>query len=141
MPQTPHRPDEDAVSPTLAGIIESERARQIALVIRQSLQDLAGAVAEGEAPRTAAAPARRYTVTRTGGCIACDPGACTLCGYLFTGEIITIQRAEKGKRVLSDRAVHYLSHGVSRYETAYLVRGEPVIVDLDLDELAGYLDL
>ena len=141
MPQTPHRRDEEAVSPTLAGVTEAERARQIALVIRQSLQDLASAVAEGEAPRTAAAPARRYTVTRTGGCIACDPGACPLCGHLFTGEIIRIAHETRARRNLSDKAVHYLSHGVSRYETAYLVRGEPVIVDLNLDELAGYLDL
>lgn len=141
MQQTLSGLGQDIVPPTLAGVTEAERARQIALMIRQSLQDLGSAVTEGEAPRTAAAPARRYTVTRTGGCIACDPGACPLCGHLFTGEIIRIAHVTRGRRNLSDKAVHYLSHGLSRYETAYLVRGEPVIVDLDLDELAGYLDL
>jgi hypothetical protein len=141
MPQTPDRQDEDAVSLTLAGVTEAERARQIALVIRQSLQDLASAVAEGEAPRTAAAPARRYTVTRTGGCIACEPGACPLCGHLFTGEIIRIAHEIRGRRNLSDKAVHYLSHGLNRYETGYIIRGEPVTVELDLEELAAYLDL
>jgi hypothetical protein len=37
--------------------------------------------------------------------------------------------------------VHYLGHGITRYETGYIVRGEPVVVEIDLEELAGYLDL
>jgi len=43
--------------------------------------------------------------------------------------------------VISDRTVHFLEHGITRYETGYVVRGEPVSVDIDVEELARYLDL
>ena len=82
-----------------------------------------------------------FTVSVRGGCAACDPGACSQCGHLFTGEIFTIEHLTRGKRVISDRTVHYLGHGITRYETEYIVRGEPVVVEIDLEELAGYLDL
>jgi len=82
-----------------------------------------------------------FTVSVRGGCAACDPGACSQCGHLFTGEIFAIEHLTRGKRVISDRTVHYLGHGITRYETGYIVRGEPVIVEIDLEELAEYLDL
>jgi hypothetical protein len=105
---------------------EAERARQIARAIQGAL----------ETP-----PRGKFTVTKRVGCAMCDPGACQECGYLFTGETFTIVHALKGKRTLSDKAVHYLSHGLVRYQTGYVVQGEPVVVDLDLNELASYLDM
>jgi len=83
----------------------------------------------------------RFHVTVRGGCAACDPGACTQCGHLFTGEIFTIAHLTHGRRVISDRTVHYLAHGITHYATGYVVHGEPVVVDIDLEELAQYLDL
>ena len=105
---------------------EAARARQIAATIQDALE---------KPPREA------FSVVKRVGCASCDPGACSECGYLFTGETFTIVHALKGKRTLSDKAVHYLSHGLVRYETSYVVHSEPVVVDLNLDELAGYLDL
>jgi hypothetical protein len=43
--------------------------------------------------------------------------------------------------VISDRTVHYLAHGITHYATGYVVHGELVVVDIDLEELAQYLDL
>lgn len=105
---------------------QAERARQIAQIIYEAL----GKPSHED-----------FTVTSRGGCAACDPGACPECGYLFTGDVITIDHKTKGKRTLSDKAIHYLSHGITHYQTGYVIRGEPVVVDLDLDELASYLDL
>jgi hypothetical protein len=99
------------------GMDEAARARQIAATIQAAL----------ETP-----PRGDFTVTKRVGCASCDPGACTECGFLFTGETFTIVHARKGKRTLSDKAVHYLSHGLVRYRTSYVVHGGPVIVDLDL---------
>jgi hypothetical protein len=103
-----------------------ERAKQIAQVIQETIGK------PGKA---------NFTVIRRGGCAACDPGSCPECGYLFTGEVITIDHRIRGKRTLSDKAIHYLSHGITHYQTGYIIRGETVSVDLDLDELASYLDL
>jgi hypothetical protein len=83
----------------------------------------------------------RFSVWVRGGCAACDPGACDRCGHLFTGEVYTIEHLERGRRVISDRTVHYLTHGINRYETGYVVHGEPVVVEIDVEELATYLDL
>jgi hypothetical protein len=105
---------------------QAVRAKQIAGAIQDAL----------ETP-----PKGDFTVTKRVGCAMCDPGACLECGYLFTGETFTIEHVLKGKRTLSDKAVHYLSHGIVRYQTNYVVHGEPVVVDLDLDELASYLDM
>ncbi len=105
----------------------SERARQIATAIEQARHGW---------PIGAA-----FTVIVRGGCAACDPGACRECGHLFTGEIYTIEHLTRGKRVLCDRTVHYLTHGVTRYETGYVVHGEVVAVEIDVEELAAYLDL
>jgi hypothetical protein len=105
----------------------ADRARQIAEAIEQT--------------RKGWPVGASFAVTLRGGCAACDPGACSECGHLFTGEIFTIEHLSRGKRVISDRTVHYLGHGITRYETGYVVRGEPVIVEIELEELAGYLDL
>lgn len=105
----------------------AERAKQIAEAIQQ---------ARGVWP--IGAP---FSVSVRGGCAACDPGACNRCGQLFTGEIFTIEHLTRGRRVISDRTVHFLEHGITRYETGYIVRGEPVIVEIDVEELATYLDL
>lgn len=119
---------------------DSARARRIAHVIQQHLELRPEAEPAGAA--TAGWPmGARFVVTHKIGCAACDPGACCVCDYLFTGEIIEITHCTRGRRTLSDRAVHYLSHGMTRYPTAYVVRGEAVDVTLDLEELAGYLDL
>jgi|GEM_PF-1413871 len=124
---------------------ENERATRIAQIIQDALlrkPTPAPPVAEGSGATTGEeAPQPTFTVTREGGCLSCDPGVCWVCGHLFTGERIIIRNVVKGERVLSDRTLHLLSHGITRYPTKYIVRGEPVIVDLDLDELAGYLDL
>jgi hypothetical protein len=126
---------------------EQERAKQIARVIQDALQSTpepaTGTTQTPERPVLEQDPWHRthFTVTRESGCLSCDPGACWVCSYLFTGERITIRHVIKGERVISDRTLHLLSHGIVRYKTQYVIRGEPVIVDLDLDELAGYLDL
>ncbi len=108
-----------------------QRARQIARLILYSQQPVT----------VIRDPSRSYTVTKRGGCAACDPSVCPVCGYLFTGEIFQIEHRSQGKRNVSDRAVHFLSHGMSHCRTGYVVRGEPVTVKLDLEELASYLDL
>jgi hypothetical protein len=105
---------------------EAERARHIAQVIHETMGK---------------PPSGNFTVTTRGGCVSCDPGSCPECGYLFTGDIITIEHQTKGKRTLSDKAIHYLSHGIISYKTGYVINGETVIVDLDPDEIASYLDL
>jgi hypothetical protein len=110
---------------------DEKRARQIAQVILDSLEPIT----------VIQDPSRGYKVTKRGGCAACDPGTCPECGYLFTGEIFQIEHRSRGKRNVSDRAVHYLSHGMSCYQTGYVIRGEPVTVELNLEELASYLDL
>jgi hypothetical protein len=126
---------------------EQSRAKQIARVIQEALLRapepalITPPTPEHLASEQDSSRLPRFTVTRESGCLSCDPGACWVCGYLFTGERITIRHVSKGERVISDRTLHLLSHGVVRYKTQYVVRGEPVIVDLDLDELAGYLDL
>jgi hypothetical protein len=126
---------------------EQERAKQIGRVIQDALRSSAEPAAVGasaaERPVSELKASRLvpFTVTRETGCLSCNPGVCWVCGYLFTGERIIIRHVTKGERVLSDRTLHLLSHGIVRYKTQYVVRGEPVIVDLDLDELAGYLDL
>ena len=104
----------------------AERARQIVQTIEVALVK----------PRQA-----HFTVTKRGGCAACDPGACAVCGYLFTGDVFQIDHPVEGKRVLSDKAIHYLAHGIHRYETGWVIHGEAVIVDLDVEELAHYLDI
>jgi hypothetical protein len=111
-----------------AGIFtdEAERARHIAQIIQNALGQ---------------PPAGNFTVTSQGGCTSCDPGSCPECGYLFTGDRITIAHKTKGNRTISDKALHYLSHGVTCYQTNYVVQGMPVTVELNLDELASYLDL
>jgi hypothetical protein len=110
---------------------QDTRARRIAQAIEQLLLAPAGddAVAGG------------FKVSRRCGCVACNPGVCSYCGHVFTGEVIEISHASKGKRVLSDKAVHYLAHGVTTYETGWTIRGQPVVVDLDVEEVASYLDL
>jgi hypothetical protein len=117
---------------------EQTHAKQIYDAIQKALaQPVVASPPFGPAqygPETA-----RYTATREGGCLSCDPGACWVCGYIFSGERIVIRHINKGERVLSDKALHLLSHGIVRYQTHYVVRGEPVVVDLDVDELAGYL--
>jgi hypothetical protein len=104
----------------------AERARQIAETVEAALVE----------PNLA-----QFTVRRRGGCSACDPGKCVECGYLFTGELFEIDHPVLGKRVLSDKAIHYLAHGIHRYETGWIVHGEPVVVDLDVEELAHYLNI
>ena len=105
---------------------EAERARHVAQIIQNALGK---------------PPTGNFAVTSQGGCTSCDPGSCPECGYLFAGDRITIDHKTKGNRTISDKALHYLSHGITRYQTHYVVHGEPVVVELDLDELASYLDL
>ena len=101
-------------------------------------QRLGAAILNGLADPPAGA---RYRVTKRGACSGCPPGACDLCGVVLPGDIYIITSEAKGKRHLSDKAVHYLGHGRTHYETGYVYRGEPVTVDLSLDELEPYLDL
>ncbi len=106
---------------------EQERALRISQAIEIALAQPAG---NG-----------RYTVTKRNACAACPPSACKECGLALPGDVIILNHSVKGKRHLSDKAVHYLGHGLTRYQTGYVYRGEPVVVDLDLSELEGYLDL
>jgi hypothetical protein len=123
------------------------RAEQIARFLQEFLQDAAAPVrtcpdrSGGVVEAAEELPEANFTLSRRAGCLACDAGSCLECGYLFTGESVTIDHRLRGKLTLSDRAIHYLSHGITRYQTNYVVHGEPVVVDLDLEELAGYLDL
>ncbi|MGE5602199.1 MAG: hypothetical protein ACM30E_04070 [Nitrososphaerales archaeon] len=106
---------------------DRELAQQVATVIEQA--------------RKTSRAGLRVMVTVRGGCRACDPGSCPECGHLFTGETITIDHALLGKRAISDRTVHFLKHGITHYETGYVIHGEPVMVDIDVEDLAKYLDL
>jgi hypothetical protein len=83
----------------------------------------------------------QYRVAKRGGCVSCDPGVCTVCGHIFTGEVYRIEHPDNGRRVFSDRAIHYLMHGIFSYETGWVVRGTPVVVDLDIDDLAAFFRL
>ncbi len=104
-----------------------ERAKRLAAAILNGLQ---------RAPEGAA-----YRVTRRDACTGCPPGTCAECGAVLPGDVYIITHHARGKRHLSDKAVHYLGHGLTHYETGYVYRGEPVTVDLSLDELERYLDL
>jgi len=106
---------------------DEERARRIAQTIEKAL--------------TGQGAQSNYTVTKRTACSACPPTSCSVCGFVLPGDVIIIHHKDRGKRHLSDRAVHYLGHGLKRYQTGYIYQGEPVLVDLDLDELEGYLDL
>lgn len=106
---------------------DEERARRLSAAI---IAGLAGAPAGA-----------RYAVTKRSACSGCPPGACTVCGLSLPGDVFIVTHHVKGKRHLSDKAVHYLGHGLTHYETGYIYRGEPVTVDLSLDELEGYLGL
>lgn len=123
-----------------------ERAKVIAQVIYHALEKAPAVLVDVGASwlrqaEPASAPTPHFTIKRQGGCMSCDPGSCWECGYLFSGERITIYHDEKGERVLSDRTLHLLTHGITRYPTKYVVYGEPVVVDLDIDELGSYLDM
>lgn len=106
---------------------QSALARRIAETIAEAL---AGADDSGT-----------YAVFSRGCCSACELGTCPECGHAFDGSTVIIHHKRKGKRYLSDRAVHFLSHGRSSYQTKYVYKDQPVTVDLDLRELAEYLDL
>lgn len=123
-----------------------ERAKQIVQVLQAALQSplasaRAGALQPNGTEREQELGQENFTVIRQGCCLSCDPGVCPVCGYLFTGETVVIQHRVHGKFALSDRAIHYLTHGITHYQTSYIVRGEPVSVELDLELLASYLDL
>lgn len=110
--------------------------------VRAPESDLAQQVADViERARETSHAGLRVLVTARGGCKGCDPGCCPECGHVFTGEAITIDHAVLGKRTISDRTVHFLKHGITHYETGYVIQGEPVMVDIDVEELARYLDL
>ena len=113
---------------------ESQRAIRIGQVVEEALR-------LQEPGRAPAKPAENFVVTRQGGCVGCDTCPCPICGYLFAGEAIVIEHKTRGKRVLSDRGLHYLLHGIVTYNTSYVIHGELVSVTLDLEELASYLDL
>lgn len=104
---------------------DEDRARRISAAILHAL------ATPGEA--------LSYRVTKRNACTGCPSSACAVCGAVLPGDVIIIQHQVKGKRHLSDKAVHYLGHGLIHYETGYIYRDEPVTVDLDLSELEGYL--
>lgn len=107
-----------------------------------SAKDRAWRIAQTiEAALSEPGPQSSYTVTKRAACSACPPSSCSVCGFVLPGDVIIINHQVKGKRHLSDKTVHYLGHGLTRYQTGYIYRGEPVIADLDLHELEGYLDL
>jgi len=108
-------------------LTDAQRAQRIAAAILAALLD---------APAGA-----RYRVTKREACSGCPSSACTECGANLPGDVFIITHQTRGKRHLSDKAVHYLGHGRTHYETGYVYRGEPVAVDLNLAELEGYLDL
>jgi hypothetical protein len=64
-----------------------------------------------------------------------------VCDHVFAGEVHQIEDSENGKRVLSDRAIHYPGHGICSYETGWIVRGTPILVDLDLDDLGAFFGM
>ncbi len=104
---------------------QDERAKGLSAAI------LRGLASPGEA--------RSYRVTKRNACTGCPSSECAVCGVVLPGDVIIVHHQVKGKRHLSDKAVHYLGHGLTHYETGYIYRGEPVAVDLDLNELEGYL--
>lgn len=86
-------------------------------------------------------PEARFRVAKRGACSGCPPASCEVCGVSLPGDVYIITHQIKGKRHLSDKAVHYMGHGRTHYSTGYFYRGEDVTVDLDLDELEPYLDI
>lgn len=106
--------------------------------VEDRAQRLSAAILDGLAVPP---PDVAYKVTKRGACSGCPPGACDICGVSLPGDVYIINHPSRGKRHLSDKAVHYLGHGRTHYATGYLYRGEPVTVDLNLEELEPYLDL
>jgi hypothetical protein len=104
---------------------DADRARRLSAAIMDAL--------------AAAGEARSYSVTKRDACTGCPSSSCAVCGAVLPGAVIIIEHAARGKRHLSDKAVHYLGHGLTHYETGYVYHGEPVTVDLDLNELEGYV--
>lgn len=82
-----------------------------------------------------------YVVTRLAACGSCPPFVCPECGCPLPGDSIVIDHFQKGRRRLNDKAIHYLGHGVTSYQTGYIHQGKPVVVNLDLDTLEAYLSL
>lgn len=124
---------------------EADRARRIAQTIEHALKaassDAIPPFSRQGNGLVVSTLSDEFTITGQGGCVACDPGACPVCGFLFTGAIYTIRHRVLGKRVLSDKTIHYLAHGITRYLTGYIVLGQPVEVVLDVNELERYLGL
>ena len=75
---------------------ERERAKEIAHCIQTELQRttepqvLVPISPEDLATQQIAPRSARFIVTRETGCLSCDPGSCTECGFLFSGERIII---------------------------------------------------
>jgi hypothetical protein len=87
-------------------------------------------------------PARGdYLVTRLPACGSCPPFVCAECGCPLPGDAIVIEHVQRGRRRLSDKAMHYLGHGMTSYLTGYVHQDKAVMVDLDLDTLETYLSL
>ena len=101
-------------------------------------QHLGAAILSGLSEPSPEAP---YKVAKRGACSGCPPGSCEVCGVSLPGDVYIITHQVKGKRHLSDKAVHYLGHGLTHYSTGYMYKGEAVTVDLSLDELEAYVSL
>lgn len=80
-------------------------------------------------------------MSRITACGSCPPFICPECGCPLAGDAIIIDHVRKGRRRLSDKALHYLGHGMTSYQTGYIYQGHPVTVDLNLDTLEAYLNL
>jgi hypothetical protein len=68
-------------------------------------------------------------------------GACTRCGYRFSGDVLIVQHPSYGRRSISERSLHYLGHGTTRHDTGHRLFGEPVFVEIEVEEWVRYLGL
>lgn len=106
----------------------SRRAREVAAAIEQ-------ARSKGSTPSTRVA----VSIRDAWGARVC--GVCTECGYRFNAEVWILDHPTQGRRSISERSVHYLSHGMARHETGHRLFDEPVFAEIEVEEWAGYLGL
>ena len=68
-------------------------------------------------------------------------GVCAECGYRFNAEVWIFEHPTFGRRSISERSLHYLSHGTARHDTGHRLFGEAIFADIAVEEWARYLGL
>jgi hypothetical protein len=103
-----------------------EKARQVAAAIERAI---------------GVANSARFSVVLRDSRTSSDRTFCTSCNRQFTSVSYIIEHREHGRCAVSEKTVHYLAHGMTRYETGYVVDGRQVMVEIDPEDLRKYVDL